>query len=101
MAVLWEKRSGGRHYEVRGAGATRRLYTDGVFHSQFSPRRPLTGSIWDLLLLPAYFHDPSDIRRVLVLGVGGGTVIRQFQHFIAPECIEGVELNPVHLTVAR
>jgi len=101
MAVVWEKKLGGRHYEVRAAGRTRRLYTDGVFHSQYNPASPLTGHVWDLLMLPAFFRPPGAIRRVVVLGVGGGTVIAQLRHFVRPAEIVGVDLNPVHLYVAR
>jgi predicted membrane-bound spermidine synthase len=100
MALIWHRVVSGRHYEVREAGRTRRLYTDGVFHSEFNPRRPVTGSVWDLLMLPAFFR-PERVRRVLLLGVGGGTVIRQLQQFLDRPVITGIELNPVHLTVAR
>ncbi len=101
MALLWYKQDGDTRYEVRSAGHSRRLYTNGVFHSQYNPRQPATGSVWDLLLLPAFFLGEGQPRRVLVLGVGGGAVIRQLNHFFAPELIAGVELNPVHLEVAR
>ena len=101
MAILWQKNLNGTCYEVRTAGKTRRLYTDGVFHSQFHPDRATAGGIWDLLMLPALFYPPKNIHRVLVLGVGGGAVIRQLHRYIEPEEIIGVELNPVHLEVAR
>ena len=101
MAILWSKQDGDTRYEVRSAGNTRRLYTNGVFHSQYNPTQPVTGSVWDLLLLPAFFLPPPQLKRVLVLGVGGGAVIRQLNHFLRPEQIVGVELNPVHLEVAR
>ncbi len=101
MAIVWEKTERGVHYQVRSAGHTRRLYTDGVFHSQYHPRRAFIGGIWDLLFLPALFAAPGRIRRVLLLGVGGGAVIHQLQRFIQPRTIIGVELNPVHLQVAR
>lgn len=101
LALLWSKQDGDTRYEVRSAGNTRRLYTNGVFHSQYNPSQPVTGSVWDLLLLPAFFLPKGQPRRVLVLGVGGGAVIRQLNHFFGPELIEGVELNPVHLQVAR
>ena len=78
-----------------------RLYTNGVFHSQFNPRSPVSGSIWDLLMLPAFFYSPGKIKRILVLGVGGGTVIRLLNYFIQPDSIVGVELNPVHIQVAK
>ncbi len=101
MAILWQKNLKGIRYEVRTAGMTRRLYTNGVFHSQYHPTRATTGGIWDLLMLPAFFFPPHRIRRVLVLGVGGGAVIRQLHRYLESVEIVGVELNPVHLEVAE
>ena len=101
MAILWEKRQGDVCYQVRSAGRTRRLYTDGVFHSQFRPQAAQAGGIWDLLWLPALLAPAGTLRRVLVLGVGGGTVIRQIRRYLAVETLTGVELNPIHLQVAR
>ena len=101
MALLWSKRTGGTRYEVRAAGNTLRLYTDGVFHSQYNPTNPITGSVWDLLFLPAFFYPPQRIKRVLVLGVGGGAVIRQLQCFVDPDAIVGVELDATHLRLAK
>jgi len=100
LALLWCKQDGATRYEVRSAGNSVRLYTNGVFHSQYNPHQPVSGSLWDLLMLPAFFA-PQAVRRVLMLGVGGGAVIRQLNHFLAPSAIVGVELNPVHLAVAR
>lgn len=101
MALLWERASGGVHYQVRSAGRTLRLYTDGVLHTQYNPARLLTGSVWDLLLLPALLVPPARLRRVLVLGVGGGAVIRQLLELFPGVQVVGVELNAVHLAVAR
>lgn len=101
MAILWKREIHGSTYEVRSAGQTRRLYTDGVFHSQYNPRQPVGGSVWDLLMLPAFFYPRGQLKRVLVLGVGGGAVIRQLNHFLALEQVVGVELNPIHLQVAK
>ena len=101
MAILWQKIIENTQYEVRSAGQTRRLYTDGVFHSQFNPDRAITGGVWDLLMLPVFFYPAESIKRVLVLGVGGGAVIHQLQRYIKPVEIIGVELNPVHIMVAK
>ena len=101
MAILWQKTINSTRYEVRSAGQSRRLYTDGVFHSQFNPERAITGGIWDLLMLPAFFHPAEDIQRVLVLGVGGGAVIHQLQRYTQPTEIIGIELNPVHIMLAK
>lgn len=101
MAIEWVKKTDNCHYEVRSAGATRRLYTNKVFHSQYNPNKIIQGGIWDLLYLPAFCFAEDHIQRVLVLGVGGGTVLQQIHKYIAPRKIMGIELNPVHLFVAK
>ena len=101
VAILWSKKISGVNYQVRTAGRTRRLYTDGVFHSQYHPQRLFTGAVWDLLMMPALFYDPGRIKRILLLGVGGGSVIHLLRHYVQPEIIDGIELNPVHLQIAR
>ncbi|TCK18764.1 spermine/spermidine synthase [Thiogranum longum] len=101
MSLVWQKQADGVDYQVRSAGRTLRLYTNGVFHSQYNPTRPVTGSVWDLLLAPAFFYQPGELQRILVLGVGGGAVIQNLRRFVHPQQIVGVELNPVHLSVAE
>jgi len=58
-------------------------------------------SVWDCLTLPGFFLPASKPARVLILGVGGGAAIRQLQQFFAPQEIVGIELDPVHIEVAR
>jgi len=101
MALVWEKRVGNSHYEVRSHGASVRLYSNGVFHSQWNPNDPLKGSLWELLFLPAFFLPRHQLRRVLILGVGGGALIRLIQRYLNPEEIVGVDIDRHHLTVAR
>lgn len=101
MAIEWVKKTNDCHYEVRSAGATRRLYTNKVFHSQYNPNKVIQGGIWDLLYMPAFCLADKKIQRVLVLGVGGGTVLQQLHKYITPAKITGIELNPVHLYVAK
>jgi len=101
MAIIWQKSVDGVDHQVRAAGATRRLYTGGVFHSQYNPRHPVGGHLWDLLMLPAFFVDPDRIRRILVLGSGGGAVMQQLNYFLSPDIIIGIDRNPEHHYVAR
>ena len=101
MSILWERNVGATSYQVRQAGNALRLYTNGVFHSQYNPRQPLTGNVWDLLFLPAFFYPKGSVRRVLVLGVGGGAVIQQLRHFVQPDTVVGVESNATHLYLAK
>lgn len=101
MALIWHRQVGSDRYEVRTHGATVRLYSNGVFHSQWNPNDPLKGSLWELLLLPVFFLPLGQVRRVLLLGVGGGALIRLLQEYIDPQTIIGVDIDRHHLTVAR
>lgn len=101
MAVLWRHRQGGVVYEVRRAGNSLRLYTNGVLHSQLNARRGYSGGVWDLLALPALFRPAGSMRRVLLLGVGGGGTIAALRRYAAPEQIIGVDIDRVHLSVAE
>ena len=83
------------------AGNTTRLYTNGIFHSQFNTVRPLGGAIWDLLALPALLARQQQGLKVLVLGVGGGAVIRQLHYLLDAPKITGIDIDAVHLSVAR
>jgi hypothetical protein len=100
VAVLFRLQSDGTRYEVRGHGATRRLLSDGVFHSAWNPRTGLTGRTWDLFL-PAAFTLAAPPARVLVLGIGAGTILLQYRRFIDPATLIGVDLNPVHIEIGR
>jgi threonine dehydrogenase-like Zn-dependent dehydrogenase len=101
MVLLWSHREKGVVYQVRAAGSSRRLYTDGVLHTQFNPRRIVTGSVWDLLWLPVFFSAAPRVERVLLLGAGAGAVIRQLDALFQPKEIVAVENDPIHLRVAR
>ena len=99
MAVIWERFCDGQYYEVRRAGNTLRLYRDGVLHTQYNPRRTLTLGVWDLLLLPAFALTPAP-QRILVLGVGGGAILRLLQQFFPGAQLSGVDIDRQHLTLA-
>jgi len=100
MAILWQQTIEDNHYEVRTAGASIRLYRNGVNHSQWNPKRPLSGSIWDLIVLPTLHRAEGSLKDVLVLGFGAGSVGRQIRELMAPDRIVGVELDPIHLSIA-
>ena len=83
MALVYQKQLGNSHYEVRSAGASLRLYSNGVLHSQYNPNTPVGGTIWDLLLLPGFFKDTPP-KRILVLGLGGGAIAVSYTHLTLP-----------------
>ena len=51
MAIVWTYATDDTRYEVRAAGSSLRFYSNGVLHSQYSERCPVTGSVWDLSLI--------------------------------------------------
>jgi spermidine synthase len=101
VSVLHRHVADGRVVEVRAAGRTRRLYVDGVFHTEWNSGRPLTGAIWDHLALPTFLVAPEGARRVLMLGVGGGAVLRILECLAPPERVVGVELDGLLLRLGR
>lgn len=103
MSVIWSKKKGGMRYEIRKAGRSLRLYTNGIFHSQWNPGAPLAGNLWDLLAIPAFLLTYTDQRPfdAAILGVGGGAVINQLCHFFAMNRLDGVDLDGEHLRLAK
>ncbi len=101
MALVWESKDSKNHYAVRSAGNSLRLYTNGIFHTQYNPRQLLTGSVWDLLMLPVFFHCPSATKRVLILGVGGGALFHLLLELTAAKEMVGIDCDPMHLKIAK
>lgn len=100
MSVLWEHQTQDTHYSVRQSGASIRLYSNRVFHSQWNPDKPFAGGVWDCLSLPVFYRPEQDTQRILLLGVGGGAVIRQLQQLVDFTTLTAVEIDEQHLSIA-
>ena len=100
MAVIYSKRIDGTLYEVRTAGESVRLYSNGVLHSQFNPNHPISGAIWDLLLLPAFLLKKQP-KKILLLGLGGGTLVHLIRVFFPLAHITCVDLDKEHIRIAK
>ncbi len=100
MALLYLKQEDNTRYEVRSAGASLRLYSNGVMHSQYNKNAPINGAIWDLLLLPGFFATTTP-KRILVLGLGGGTIVHLLRLFFPQSHITCVELDEEHIYIAK
>jgi len=100
MALLHEEKHEDLTYQVRTAGNTRRLYTNGVFHTQHNPDHLFSNAVWDMLSVPALFAKHTPLS-VLMLGVGGGSAIHQLQKLMTPAEIVGIDINQVHLKLAE
>ncbi|HHX81357.1 MAG TPA: methyltransferase domain-containing protein [Pseudomonadaceae bacterium] len=99
MAIIYTQQTGDTRYEIRTAGRSVRLYTNGVLHTQHRPQRHCSGGVWDLLALPALAL--ARPPRVLLLGVGGGAAVHLLREWYPGVHITGVDLNQVHLELAR
>ncbi|WP_169727417.1 spermidine synthase [Granulosicoccus antarcticus] len=100
MTLLWEHKTPDTHYSVRQSGASIRLYSNRVFHSQWNPDKPFAGGVWDCLSLPVLYRPVTETRRILLLGVGGGAVIRQLQSICEFAELSAVEIDAQHLDIA-
>jgi spermidine synthase len=101
MPVLFDELKQGKRYKVVQAGNSVRLYTDGVFHSQYNPSHIVSGAVWDLLLLPCFCLAPHQRQSLLLLGVGGGAVLRMLAHFFADLKLTGVDIDRQCLQLAK
>ena len=86
---VWETDYG---YDFEVAGGT---------HATFDRSRFLTGYAWDAITAAVMLHPRPPPRNLLMLGLGGGTALRQIR-FLLPEChITAVEIDPVMVDLAR
>ena len=73
-------------------------------HSIYHPERLLTSGPWDYYLVAPYFAPgvvPSDLKRVLMIGLGAGTVPKQITQIYGPIEIVGVEIDPRIVEIGR
>jgi len=85
----------------RTAGGDRRLEIDGTFASYWRADGAATGSVWDALVAPLLLLPPARRRRVLVLGLGGGSAARLVRALAPAAEIVGVELDRAVVEAAR
>ncbi len=67
--------------------------------STWHPNRLLTGYGWDALTA-ACLLAPRPPESMLLLGLGGGTIVRQLLHLLPNLAVTAVDLNPKALQVA-
>jgi spermidine synthase len=99
--VVFEKVSPYHQVQVVDEEGMRMLSFNGTRETRMSLADPLQGHFEYI----EYFHTPwvwnRDIRRVLMVGLGGGSVQRAFQHYYTNVTSETVEIDPVVIKVAR
>lgn len=96
--LLYAKDSAYFRVEVVRRGDRVIFYRDGTRSSELREGETFSGDYWDLFLLGAMFARPS---RILILGMGTGTSLREYLRFFPEARIDAVELDPVVESVAR
>ncbi len=73
-------------------------------HSIYYPNRVLTGDYWDYYLAMPFFRGreaPKELKRVAIVGLAGGTIARELTAAYGPVQIDGAEIDPAIIDVAR
>jgi spermidine synthase len=99
--VVFETHSPYHLVQVIDEPGVRVLSFNGTRETQMSLSNPLQGHFE----YTEYFHMPwvwnRNIERVLMLGLGGGSIQRAYQHYYTNVMVDTVELDPVVVKVAR
>jgi len=99
--VLFDTFSAYHHIQVVDEGGLRALRFNGSMETRMSLANPLQGHFE----YTEYFHMPwlwnRDMNRVLMVGLGGGSAQRAYQHYYTNVTVDTAELDPVVVTVAK
>jgi len=106
-AMIYERESLYNYIQVTQAsdGTRELILNEGqAIHSIYNPQQILTGWYWDYFLTAPFFNpgfQPSQLHRMAIIGLAGGTIARQFTAAYGPVPIDGVEIDPAIVDVAR
>src|SRR5947199_7273368 len=100
-AVTFETYSPYHHILVVDQDGYRTLSFDGSTETKMLLANRLRGHFE----YTEYFHMPwlwnHEIKRVLMIGLGGGSTQRSYQYYYTNVMVETVELDPMVVTVAK
>ncbi len=100
-AVVFDAFSAYHHIQVVDQGAIRTLSFNGSMETRMSLANPLQGHFE----YTEYFQTPwiwnPAMKRVLMVGLGGGSTQRAYQHYYTNLLVDTVELDPVVVNVAK
>jgi spermidine synthase len=86
---------------VDDEGETRTLVVDETFASFYRPGEVATRCVWDAIAAPLLWLPPARRRRILVIGLGGGSVARIARALAPSARITGLELDAGVVGLAR
>src|ERR1044071_891116 len=100
-AVVFETTSPYHHIRVLDEAGTRTLSFDGSAETRMSLQNPLQGHFE----YTEYFHMPwlwnSQLTNVLMIGLGGASTQRAYQHTYPGVRVETAEIDPVVVRAAK
>lgn len=98
--LVTEKESAYNYIQVVRVGSEMQLVlNEGLaVHSIYNPNRILTNGPWDYFMVAPYFNappfTPQQVRKVCIIGLGAGTIPREFTNVYGPSVsIDGVEID--------
>jgi spermidine synthase len=99
--VVFETTSPYHHIQVIDQQGLRALSFDGSMETRMSLSDPLTGHFEYI----EYFHTPwlwhSNLTNVLMVGLGGGSVQRAYEHYYPQVSIDTVEIDAAVVRIAK
>jgi spermidine synthase len=99
--VVFSTYSAYHYIEVVDEGGTRTLSFNGSRETRMNRDNPLQGHFE----YTEYFHMPwlwnTNIKRVLMIGLGGGSTQRSYRHYHTNVFVDTVELDPAVVNVAK
>lgn len=99
--VIYETTSPYHHIRVLDDGEFRTLCFDDALETRMSIREPLTGHYEYTEYFDQAWLWNTQMQSVLMVGLGGGSAQRAFEHFYSRVSVESVEIDPAVLQVAR
>jgi len=102
--VIAARESPYNYLQVVEVGPVRLLVVDWGAFSAYLPGEFRTGEYFDYLLLAPLLREapPKDwLERVLIVGLGAGTVSKQITQAYGPLPIDGVEIDPEIVSLGR
>ncbi|HIE52038.1 MAG TPA: hypothetical protein EYP85_09790 [Armatimonadetes bacterium] len=99
--VIFERDSPYHHILVQDEGGYRTLYFDNSPESRMLISDPLNGAFeyTDFFHLALVFH--PQVREVLMLGLGGGSIPKRFVHDYPQVRVDAVDVDPLVIEVAQ
>ena len=87
--------------EVWGSQDEVEFRVAGAIHATWHRTRFLTGMAWDAITAGVMLRAGDLPKRLLMLGLGGGTALRQLRHFMPKLEITALELDKGMISLAK